>query len=68
MTLLILTTRCRDDLDFMLIKGVTLLSDDLDLWLDKSDFDKVLFLISDLGVCCFSLSREYVCVCVCITS
>ena len=30
MTLLILTTRDRDDLDFMLIKGVTLLSYDLD--------------------------------------
>jgi len=54
MTLLILTTRCRDNLDFMLIKGVTLLSDDLDLWLDKSDFDDGLFLISDLGIRCFS--------------
>ena len=54
MTLLILTTRCRDDLDFVLIEGATLLSDDLNLWLDKSDFDDVLFLFSDLGIRCFS--------------
>ena len=30
MTLFILTTRGKDDLDFMLIEGVTLLSHDLD--------------------------------------
>jgi len=30
MTLLILTTKCRDDLDFILIEDATLLSYDLD--------------------------------------
>jgi len=46
MTLLILTTRYRDDLDFMLIEGVTLFSYDLDYgWINL-----ILMMFSSLIV------------------
>jgi len=46
MTLLILTTRCRDDLDLMLIKSVTLLSYDIDYgWISL-----ILMMCSSLSV------------------
>ena len=53
MTLLILTTKCRSDLDSMLIEDITLLSYDLDYgWISL-----ILMMfspISDLGIRYFS--------------
>jgi len=54
MTLLILTIRCGDDLDFILIENVTLFSYDLNYDWISLIFENIPFFICDLGICCFS--------------
>jgi len=60
MTLLILTIRCGDDLDFILIENVTLFSYDLNYDWISLIFENIPFFICDLGICCFSWSGGYI--------